>query len=105
VDDFVITGAKVSVSLKGSGQETVVPLPDIHLSDLGTGPEGITSAELTKTVIHAIEQETLKAVAGGFANIGKAAQNAAQGLANDLGKTANSGVSNITQGLNDLLKK
>jgi len=105
VDDFVITDAKVSVSLKGSGQETTVSLPNIHLSDLGTGPEGISSAELTREVIHAIEQEALRAAASGFTNIGKAAQNAAQSLANDLGKNANTGVSNITRGLDQLFKK
>jgi uncharacterized protein involved in outer membrane biogenesis len=102
VDDFVITDAKVSVSLKGSGQEHIVSLPDIHLSDLGTGPEGITSADLTREVIRAIEHEALKS---GFGEIGKAAQNAAQGLANEIGKSANSGVSNVTKSIGDLFKK
>jgi hypothetical protein len=61
VDEFVITGAKVHVnaSMLGSG---TVPLPEIRLKDLGQGPDGITPAELSKKVLAAILDETVKAV-------------------------------------------
>jgi uncharacterized protein involved in outer membrane biogenesis len=108
VDDLVITGARVSLSLKGSGQRTTVTLPDIHLADLGTGPEGITSADLTKQVLQAIERAALNAAAGGINEITKNAET----IVKDMGRSANSGVSNITssvsnvtKGLNDLFKK
>src|SRR5262245_35458991 len=40
VDDFLISGAKVNVSMTLLGGKSVdVPLPDIHLTGLGTGPE------------------------------------------------------------------
>jgi hypothetical protein len=105
VDDFVISGAKLSLSLKGSGKETILSLPEIRLADLGTGPEGITSAELTREVIHAILQECLKAAAGSFSDMGKAAQSAVKELANELGKSANAGASNVSRSINEILKK
>ncbi len=38
VDEFLITGAKIHF-----GTGPTLPLPDIHLTDLGKGPEGITA--------------------------------------------------------------
>jgi len=52
VDELVITGAKVNVSLKGTGGLAApITLPDIHLTNLGQGPQGITAAELTNKVL------------------------------------------------------
>ena len=102
VDDFLIRGAKVHVSVTGMGGKTLtVPIPDIHLTDLGTGPDGITAAELTKRVIKAIEQGAIKAADGVISDLGKQAAE----IGRDLGKTATGSVTNITGGLKDLLKK
>jgi hypothetical protein len=66
VDDLVITGAKVSVSVKGTGGLAApITLPDIHLTNLGQGPEGITAAELTKKVL----SEITSAVAQNAGNV------------------------------------
>src|SRR5438874_4317894 len=48
VDDFVLKNGKVHVMLSTpiGTQSATVPLPLINLKDLGTGPEGITPAEL-----------------------------------------------------------
>ena len=55
VDDLVITGAKVNLSVKGTGGLAVpITLPDIHLTTLGQSPEGITARELTKIVLSEI---------------------------------------------------
>jgi hypothetical protein len=55
VDDLVITGAKVNVSVKGTGGLAVpITLPDIHLTNLGQGPGGITARELTTIVLSEI---------------------------------------------------
>src|SRR5262249_52257335 len=94
VNDFVISDAKVHFSIKGSGQTMTRSLPDIRLSDLGTGPEGITAAELTKRVLNEIEHAVLKEVANG--DLGKTVEN----IANDLGKSAGGGLSNVTKSIN-----
>jgi uncharacterized protein involved in outer membrane biogenesis len=67
VDDLVITGGKVHVAAALVGS-TTVPLPEIHLKDLGQGPEGITPAELSKKILSAVLDATTKAV---VANVGK----------------------------------
>lgn len=102
VDEFTIRSAKVHVSVTGmAGKTLAVVIPDIHLTGLGTGPDGITAAELTKRVIKAIEQGAIKAADGAMAELGKQAT----GLSKDLGKQATGTVTNITGGIKDLLKK
>ena len=50
VDEFIINGGKIHLSTTVGGQEMTIPLKDIHLQDLGKGPEGITSGELVDLV-------------------------------------------------------
>jgi uncharacterized protein involved in outer membrane biogenesis len=102
VDDFAITGAKVSISISGVNSTPVaVSIPTIHLTDLGTGPDGITVTELTKQVFAAIEKAAVAAAASSTGDIGKAASNLTKGL----GTGAGNGVSNITKGIGSLFKK
>ncbi len=102
VDDFLITGAKINVSLTGmGGQAAPIPLPDIHLTDFGKDSNGITPAELTKKVLQAITESTAKAVAGTVGNLGKGVLNTATGT----GKTATDTVGKATKGITDLFKK
>ncbi len=89
VDDFLITGAKIHF-----GTGPTLPLPDIHLTNLGTGPDGITPADLTKQVLSEVVSGTVKAVGSAATHLGKGAEN--------LGKE---GVNKITSGLGGLLKK
>jgi len=102
VDDFLITGAKVHVSITGmGGQETTVPLPDIHLTDMGKGTDGITAADLTKRVLDALTASTIKAVANSASDLGKGAVDLGKGA----GKTATENVNKITKGLGGLFQK
>jgi len=102
VDDFAITDAKVSILLSGVNSKPVtVPIPTIHLTNLGTGPEGITVTELTKQVLTEIEKAAVKAAASSAGDIGKAAENLTKGL----GKNSGGAVSNVTQGIGNLFKK
>jgi hypothetical protein len=103
VDDFLITGARLNLSVAGlmGGKSVPVLLPDIHLTALGTGPEGITGVELTKRVVSALEQASAKAAAGAAGDLGKNAV----GLLN---KTLAGGGSNTldkVKGLGGFLKK
>lgn len=100
VDDFQITNAKLDVSISGAGEKTLT-LPTIHLSNLGTGPDGITAAELTKKVIGAIEDAAEKEVASNFGDLAKDAANLTKGL----GKNAGGSLTNVTKGFGGLFKK
>jgi len=69
VDDFLIKGAKVNLSLAGMGGKTYpVTLPDIHLTNLGTDPEGISAAALSKRVLDEIITEASKAATSDAVN-------------------------------------
>jgi hypothetical protein len=95
VDDFLITGAKVHVSLSGiGGKEMTLPLPDIHLTNLGKDKNGITAADLTRRVLDTITTATIKAVANATTDIGTGA-----------GKAAGEGMNKITPGIGGLFKK
>jgi uncharacterized protein involved in outer membrane biogenesis len=96
VDDFLITGAKVHVSLTGfGGKQTTLALPAIHLANLGKGSDGITAADLTKAVLSAITSATVKAVAEDATNVGKDMEN--------LGK--NAGADKIKKGIGKIFGK
>jgi len=101
VDDFLISGGKIHVSLTTlGGKSATVALPEVHLTDLGKGPDGITAAELTARVIKAIEKEAVQASSGVVSDLAKEAT----GLTKDLNKTA-AGADKLGQGINDLFKK
>lgn len=55
VKDLVITGAKVHwVSTLTLGQEVLLPLPDIHLQNIGEEKKGVTWAELGNLVLNEV---------------------------------------------------
>jgi uncharacterized protein involved in outer membrane biogenesis len=102
VDDFLITGAMVHVNLTGmSGKEMTLPLPDIHLTNLGKGNAGITATDLTRRVLGAITAATVKVVASATTAIGKGAGN----LGRDAGKAVGQDMNKITKGIGGLFKK
>jgi uncharacterized protein involved in outer membrane biogenesis len=102
VDDFLITGAKVHVSLTALGTKSAtVPLPEIHLSGLGQGPDGITVAELTKRVLQEVEKAAVQASSTAVADLTKDAT----GLTKGLGTTTSGAADTVTKGIGGLFKK
>jgi hypothetical protein len=102
VDDFVISGAKVHYTGSLSGGKTItLPIPDIHLSNLGTGPEGITAADLTKRIMDAVVSSVGPALASSAGEIGKGATDLIKGA----GGQGSSAITNATKGLKSLFGK
>jgi len=103
VDDFLISGGKIHLTLNAplGSQSATVPLPEIHLTGLGQGPDGITVAELTKVVLGAIEKEAVQVSTTAIANLGKDAA----GLTKGLGGNATGAVDKVTKGIGGLSKK
>lgn len=94
VDDFLISGAKLHVSLTGlGGKEMDLPLPDIHLTDLGKGTDGLTPAELVTKIVGTITDSSVHAVTSAVSELGKDTEKAAQGA-----------VKKLTTGLGGLFK-
>lgn len=103
VDNFVISGGKIRVSATVlGGQSATVPLPDIHLQDLGTGPEGITPQALARKVMEEIEKGASRAAEGSVAELGKGAVSAATDAAS---VAASNAVEKAAQSLGNLFKK
>ena len=102
VDDFLFSKAKVAVQLDVPGVKPLaLTLPDIHVTQLGTGPDGITPADLTKKVLNEIIQEVLPAVT-------KAATAALGDVSKDASKVLDSSKGQIdkaVKGVGDLFKK
>lgn len=80
VDDFLITGAKVHMVLTDfGGKEMTIPIPDIHLTDLGKGTDGLTPADLTRQIFQAITTTTISAVTTSATGLGGDLQNQGKG--------------------------
>ncbi len=67
VNELLITGAKLSASAAGvvPGADARMTLPEIRLTNLGTGAAGITPAELTALILRQMNTEAVKASASG----------------------------------------
>jgi uncharacterized protein involved in outer membrane biogenesis len=104
VDEFLISGAMVQLGINALGEHSAtVALPEIHLTDLGKGPEGITAAELAKLVLQAIEKEAAPAAARLAANL--ASEKGAAELKGLAGQGASNAVDSVTKGIGNLFKK
>jgi hypothetical protein len=88
VDDFLISDAKVHFN------GVTLPLPPVHLTDLGKGPDGITATDLSKKVFSELTGAIIKAVASSATSVGKDAE-----------KGAAEGVDKIKKGIGSLFGK
>jgi uncharacterized protein involved in outer membrane biogenesis len=104
VDDLLISGGKIILSINAGplgDQSATVPLPEIHLTNLGSGPEGITAADLTAQVLKEVLKAAMTAAEKGVLDLGKGAT----GVVRDAGKTATEKLEKSTKGIGDLFKK
>lgn len=109
IEDFQLNGAKVHVTITAlGGKKMTLPLPDIHMKDIGKDSGGANPAEVISEVFDSISKAVMGAVssAGDFAgdalkNVGGAASDAAKG-ATDAAKNA---ADSIKKGFGGLLGK
>lgn len=86
VDDLLITGAKVHVLLTElGGRQMTLTLPEIHLTDLGKGGDGLTATDLTRRVLQEIISATIKAITSDGADLGKGAGKLIKGAGTNVG--------------------
>lgn len=98
VDDFLLTGARVHVTSPLLGGKTAtVSIPEIHLANLGQGPEGITPAELTKKVLREVIESTVKHMGANIGEITKEVTGTLKGAGTNV-------MDKATKGIGDLLK-
>lgn len=96
VDDFLLTGAKVHVQINTGilNKQMTLTIPEIHLTNLGSGPDGITAAELMRQVLQQVTSKTLEIVLSEVGNLGK-----------DAGKLGKDAVNGATKNVGDKIGK
>lgn len=107
VDDLVVSGVKVTAHIVGlEGEPFSVTIPDIHFSNLGTGPDGINAADLTQKILSEVITVTIATVGSRAKEImGKTADNLIKGSSETATKAVNENTDKLKNGLNNLLKK
>lgn len=102
IDEFSLTGAKVNVKIKELGNETkTLVLPDIRMTNLGTGPDGITAAEVTRLILTEVVRKTLQVVMESGGDLNKIGESALE----ELNKSGNQDAANAIRGVMDLFNK
>jgi uncharacterized protein involved in outer membrane biogenesis len=109
VDDFSITGIRVHALLAGvsslpglEGKTMTLDIPDIHFTQLGTGPDGITAADLTQKILAEVSRETIEAVASSAKGL---AGSVLKGVTSDATKVIGGGADTVKKGLGGFLGK
>jgi hypothetical protein len=100
VKDIQINGGKVNVSLNMpvlGGKSLTVPLPPVHLQDIGKAENGVTSAQLVTAVMKSLLAATTEAATKAIADLGSGLKDVTKGGADELNKAA--------KGISDLFKK
>lgn len=71
VKDVVINGGMIHVSITGLGGKSVtVPLPPIHLTNIGSEENGVTAAQLCKDILKPLLTSATKAGLDAVTNLG-----------------------------------
>jgi hypothetical protein len=99
INDFILKNGKVTMSATMiKGQALTVPLPDIHLRDIGKDSGGVTVQKAAAEVFAAINKSVIQAVASSGKLLEKgigAAGEAAKGLGSEAGKTGSKALEGV----------
>ncbi len=99
VKDVVIDGGliHVNVSALGNTQAFTVPLPPIHLENIGSENNGVTAAQLCKEIMKPLVASAMKSGMEAVAGLGSKVK--------EIGKGATEQIDKTTSGLKGIFKK
>ena len=96
IDHFILKNAQVNISSPLlQGQEVAIPLPEIHLRDIGKKSDGATLQEVSSLVFSAIEKAIVQAVS----KSGKLVEHGLKKIEEHLGGAAKEGASKVLEGV------
>jgi len=87
VKDIIIEGGKINVALNElGGRGITVPLPPIHLQNVGSETMGVTAKELTSQILEPVLTSAVKAAVESVGNVGGDVGNVGKGAAEQINK-------------------
>jgi len=107
VDEVVVAGGKLILEASAlGGKLSEAPLPEIRLTNLGSGPDGITASDLGMRILSAIMDGAISISGDALAKAGRdAIDNAAKGASNALNQATSDAAGKAAKSINDLLNK
>jgi len=107
IDHVYITGGRIHASTTtGDGQTTTLPLPDIHLTDIGKKQNGATSGEVAQAIVDAWKSAILKAVlAMDMTTFKDSAAKIFEGTSQVVGESLQKSAEGVTETMNDIFSK
>ena len=100
IKDVLVEGGKihlnVGITQSTGGVGATVPLPTVHLQNIGTPEKGVTAAEMSAVILKSLLAEAVKASGESVSALGKDAK--------DIGKGAAEKVGDAAKGLKGLFK-
>lgn len=107
IDHVYVKGGKVNISASFlGGKSMTVPLPDIHLKDIGKKENGATPGEVVQSIIGALNKAILKAVAPlNLDKVGEVAGKAVEGTKDLVGDILTKGSEGVTDSISDIFGK
>jgi uncharacterized protein involved in outer membrane biogenesis len=95
IKDLTVTGGKIDVTLTALGGKGLsLPLPPVHLRDIGSPDKGVTMEEASRQVLRQILEQAINASAQAVGDLGKGLKNAGSTAVDQAGKAAE-GVKNL----------
>jgi hypothetical protein len=88
VKDLLIKGGQIHVSFTTplGGESATLPLPELHLENIGSRENGVTAAELSRQIMKPLLASISKAVAEKLPNLTKGVQGMGKNAAGQAGK-------------------
>jgi uncharacterized protein involved in outer membrane biogenesis len=97
--EFDIEGGKINLSLTIpglAGKSATVPLPPLHLQNIGVAENGVTAAQLAEAIMKPLVSSVLKSAESAVSKLG--------GDLKNLGKSGVNGVEQLGKGIGNLFK-
>jgi hypothetical protein len=105
IEDFQLNNAKVNVSITAlGGRKMILPLPAVHLQDIGKDSGGASPAEVVAEVFGSVREAVVQVVAAGADMAGDALKGAG-GMAGDTVKDVSGSATDAAKGATDAIKK
>lgn len=107
VDEVVVTGGKLILEASAlGGRLSEAPLPEVRLTNLGSGPDGITASDLGARILSAVMDGAISISGDALAKAGRdAIDNTAKGASNALNQATSDAAGKAAKSIGDLLNK